>query len=50
MCGTKVCSMEISQEVRGYAATRSSNEAERGMQEMAEKFRESGGEVYVPAE
>jgi phosphomethylpyrimidine synthase len=50
MCGPKFCSMKISQEVREYAAARVPNEAELGMQEMSEKFRESGGEVYVPAE
>ncbi|MDE3060950.1 MAG: phosphomethylpyrimidine synthase ThiC [Pseudomonadota bacterium] len=42
MCGPKFCSMKISQEVRDFAAT----EREKGMEEMAEKFRESGGEIY----
>src|SRR5262245_10963769 len=37
MCGPKFCSMRISHEVR-----------EHGMQQMSEKFRESG-EIYVPA-
>ncbi len=47
MCGPKFCSMKISQDVREYAAS----EREKGMQEMAEKFKESGGEIYqkVPA-
>jgi len=43
MCGPKFCSMKISQEVRDYAAS----EREKGMAEMSEKFKESGGEVYV---
>ena len=48
MCGPKFCSMKISQDVRDYAATQASpaTEAEQGMQQMAEKFRESGGELY----
>jgi phosphomethylpyrimidine synthase len=44
MCGPKFCSMKISQEVRDYAATEA--EKEKGMAEMAEKFKESGGELY----
>ncbi|MFZ1070491.1 MAG: phosphomethylpyrimidine synthase ThiC [Methyloceanibacter sp.] len=61
MCGPKFCSMEITQQVRDYAAALaekeqvSSSEAvdlarERGMAEMSEKFREMGGEVYVEEE
>ena len=38
MCGPKFCSMKITQEVRDYA--------EKGMFDMAEKFRNSTGEVY----
>ncbi|MCE2509892.1 MAG: phosphomethylpyrimidine synthase ThiC [Alphaproteobacteria bacterium] len=38
MCGPKFCSMKISQEVRDYA--------EAGMEEMSQKFREGGGEIY----
>ncbi len=61
MCGPKFCSMQISQEVREFAAkqnqgsdefiaaTDSEKEAEKGMEEMAEKFREEGGELYVGA-
>jgi phosphomethylpyrimidine synthase len=45
MCGPKFCSMEITQQVRDYAAALA--EKERGMAEMSEKFRESGGEVYI---
>lgn len=44
MCGPKFCSMKISQDVRDFS------EAERqknsGMQEMSEKFREQGSEIY----
>jgi phosphomethylpyrimidine synthase len=61
MCGPKFCSMEITRAVRDYAAklaereTLSSGEAveqarKRGMAEMSEKFRASGGEVYVAEE
>jgi len=39
MCGPKFCSMKITQDIRDMA--------EKGMHEMSEKFRESGGEVYV---
>ena len=58
MCGPKFCSMEITQQVRDYAAklketeTLSSSEAveqarKQGMAEMSEKFRELGGKMYV---
>ncbi len=43
MCGPKFCSMKISQEVRDIAA-------EQGMEEMSEKFRSAGGEIYQPVE
>lgn len=57
MCGPKFCSMKISQEVREFAANnpnseaptfapKSVEEAERGMDEMAEKYRD-GGDLYV---
>ena len=47
MCGPKFCSMKISQDIRDAAAAQ--NEvAEAGMAEMAEKFRTTGGEIYVP--
>jgi phosphomethylpyrimidine synthase len=45
MCGPKFCSMEITQQVRDYAAKLAEKEA--GMAEMSEKFLEMGGEVYV---
>jgi phosphomethylpyrimidine synthase len=48
MCGPKFCSMEITQQVRDYAAALA--EKERGMAEMSEKFRAMGGEVYVAEE
>ncbi|QNT70748.1 phosphomethylpyrimidine synthase ThiC [Defluviicoccus vanus] len=44
MCGPKFCSMRISQDIRDAAQ---SAEAEAGMQEMSEKFRELGSEVYI---
>jgi phosphomethylpyrimidine synthase len=61
MCGPKFCSMEITQQVRDYAAKLndkgmlSSSEAveqarQEGMDEMSEKFREMGSEVYVEEE
>jgi phosphomethylpyrimidine synthase len=45
MCGPKFCSMKISQEIREEAGRQ--NHVEAGMSEMAEKFREGGGEIYV---
>jgi len=42
MCGPKFCSMQISHEVRDFARA--------GMDEMSEKFRRTGGEVYLDAE
>ena len=46
MCGPKFCSMEITQQVRDYAA---SLEAEQGMAEKSEEFRNKGSEIYHPA-
>jgi len=43
MCGPKFCSMKISQEVRDYA---NDLEAKKGMDEMSEKFKDSGSEIY----
>jgi len=48
MCGPKFCSMEITQQVRDYAAKL--KEKEQGMAEMSEKFIASGAEVYVEEE
>ena len=57
MCGPKFCSMKITQEVRDFAAKQNASadtflaaeDANKGMAEMSEKFRETGGEIYVPA-
>ncbi|WP_425231000.1 phosphomethylpyrimidine synthase ThiC [Sphingomonas sp.] len=57
MCGPKFCSMKITQEVRDFAAKQNApmetfvaaEEAEAGMAGMSERFREQGGEVYLPA-
>ena len=57
MCGPKFCSMKITQEVRDFAAKQNApvetfvatEDAEAGMAEMSEKFREQGSEVYLPA-
>jgi phosphomethylpyrimidine synthase len=46
MCGPKFCSMKISQEIRDEAG-KQNHVAEAGMAEMAEKFREGGGQIYV---
>lgn len=45
MCGPKFCSMKISQEVRDYAAEK--EKQEEGMQEMSDKFKEQGSEIYI---
>ncbi len=64
MCGPKFCSMEITQQVRDYAAKLKEKEAgascegaplteaerQKGMAEMSAKFRALGGEVYVEEE
>jgi phosphomethylpyrimidine synthase len=42
MCGPKFCSMKITQEIREQAA--------QGMDEMSEKFRRSGAEIYQTAD
>ncbi|SNS85248.1 hydroxymethylpyrimidine synthase [Sphingomonas laterariae] len=57
MCGPKFCSMKITQEVRDFAAKQNQSadsflaagDAEAGMAEMSEKFKEKGGEIYLPA-
>jgi phosphomethylpyrimidine synthase len=49
MCGPKFCSMELTQQVREYAAARQMNDAEArraGMSEKAVEFRKTG-EIYV---
>jgi len=70
MCGPKFCSMQISQEVRDFAAKQnqgvegfiatgptgaeaaaaSKAAAMKGMEEMSEKYKEKGQELYLPAE
>lgn len=57
MCGPKFCSMKITQEVRDFAAKQNqpsdaflaAEEAEKGMQQMSEKYREIGSELYIGA-
>jgi phosphomethylpyrimidine synthase len=60
MCGPKFCSMEITQQVRDYAARINEAQVElaeettqvdpqAGMAEMSRKFRDMGSEVYVDA-
>jgi len=44
MCGPKFCSMKISQDVRDYSKAK--REKEEGMEAMANKFNEEGGEIY----
>ncbi|MEQ8428581.1 MAG: hypothetical protein RLT87_06780, partial [Gammaproteobacteria bacterium] len=50
MCGPNFCSMKITQDVRDYAAQQGLDNAEdaieKGMDEMAEKFKHKGGEIY----
>ena len=56
MCGPKFCSMKISQEVRDFAAKQNSavetfvaaEEAEKGMAEMSQVYKDKGGELYLP--
>ena len=46
MCGPKFCSMKISQDIREAAAAQ--NDVAAGLEEMAQKFRDTGGEIQVP--
>jgi phosphomethylpyrimidine synthase len=58
MCGPKFCSMKITQEVRDFAAKQNASadtflaaeEAEVGMKQMSQQFRDSGGRLYSPIE
>jgi len=53
MCGPKFCSMQLTQEVREYAATHGIAEQEvieKGLEEKAKEFVQSGGEIYVSTE
>ncbi len=57
MCGPKFCSMKITQEVRDFAAKQNqtansfiaADEAEKGMAEMAARYKEGGRELYIGA-
>ena len=49
MCGPKFCSMKISQEVRDLDETQVAAinaQAEQGMKEKSEEFKDSGAEIY----
>jgi phosphomethylpyrimidine synthase len=46
MCGPKFCSMKITQDVRDLATAEAARIS--GMEDMSTRFRESGGEIYVP--
>ena len=49
MCGPKFCSMEITQQIREYAANQGLDEADavaQGLEEKADEFVERGGEIY----
>jgi len=51
MCGPRFCSMQITQEVRDFAARKgmdSSTALEEGLREKSEEFVSRGAEVYVP--
>jgi len=56
MCGPKFCSMKITQDVRAYSAGLTNGDAasskniddyRQGMSEMSERFRASGGDLYI---
>ncbi len=57
MCGPKFCSMQISQEVREFAAKQNqdsdafiaADEAKKGMAEMSRVYNEGGRELYIGA-
>src|ERR671913_1284418 len=49
MCGPTFCSMELTQQVRDYAAQKGLEEQaalDAGMQEKAEEFKKTGGKLY----
>ncbi len=48
MCGPKFCSMRISQDIRDEFGDAQAQAAIVGMEQKAEEFRASGGEVYLP--
>ena len=45
MCGPNFCSMQITQDVRDYAA-RLDAEVQQGLEDKAKEFREQGSEIY----
>ncbi len=47
MCGPKFCSMKISHDIRDAAAAQ--NDVDTGLAQMAGKFRDGGGQIYVEA-
>jgi phosphomethylpyrimidine synthase len=52
MCGPKFCSMEITQQIRDFAAEhgmagREASAVERGLRDKAEEFKRKGSELYV---
>ncbi|HET9597075.1 MAG TPA: phosphomethylpyrimidine synthase ThiC [Anaeromyxobacteraceae bacterium] len=52
MCGPHFCSMKITEEVRAYAArtgVAEANALERGLEDKAREFTESGAEIYRKA-
>ncbi|MFB6350872.1 MAG: phosphomethylpyrimidine synthase ThiC, partial [Bradymonadaceae bacterium] len=52
MCGPKFCSLKITDDIREYADEHGYEDAEEaaeaGMDEMAEEFRQKGGDIYQP--
>jgi phosphomethylpyrimidine synthase len=57
MCGPKFCSMKITEDVRQYAAEHGYGETvdadawiEAGMQDMSEKYKELGNQLYLEME
>jgi len=51
MCGPQFCSMKITQDVRDYAAQKGidpERALEEGLEEMAVRFHDEGGEIYRP--
>jgi phosphomethylpyrimidine synthase len=49
MCGPKFCSMELTQQLRDYAAEKGlegDDAVQEGLEEKSKEFRESGGEIY----
>jgi phosphomethylpyrimidine synthase len=52
MCGPKFCSMQITQQIRDYAAQKGLDAEAAvtlGLNEKAEEFRQAGGKIYQPS-